>query len=97
MWGLCPTPVAGMCDIVRYSKPLIWAHLGHSTTYQGLRDTPLVVIKKQRCSWENLRTPTKEFSSPGRTVALQSYHRPSDHADAGIGPPRERGARRTVE
>ena len=27
-----------------------------------------MVIKKQRLSWENLRVPTKEFSSPGKPL-----------------------------
>jgi hypothetical protein len=32
------------------------------------RDTLHAVIKKQRPSWENLRVPSKEFSSPGEPL-----------------------------
>jgi hypothetical protein len=55
-----------------------------STAY---RDTPRTVLEKQRPSRENLRVPSREFSTPWRAVALLSYHRADAHADAGTCPP----------
>ncbi len=41
---------------------------GPAQHLREFRDTRHAVIKKQRLSWENLRVPTKESSSPGEPL-----------------------------
>ena len=54
-----------MCVI---QNPLLGLISGTLQHLREFRDTPHAVIKKQRLSWENLRVPTKEFSSPGEPL-----------------------------
>jgi len=49
-------------------NPLLGLISGTLQHLREFRDTPHAVIKKQRLSWENLRVPTKEFSSPGEPL-----------------------------
>jgi transcriptional regulator with XRE-family HTH domain len=74
---------------VCYSKHLTEAHLERGVASQGISRHAACGNLKATALLGKFESSYQRILKPGRTVALQSYHRPDDHADAGTSPPRE--------